>query len=575
MAKSNPPGKSAAHPDQEAHSHIPIVGIGASAGGLEALEELLQHMPVDSGLAFVVIQHLDPDHHDIMPELLQRSTTMPVAHAGDGMRLEADHVYIIPPNKYLSLLDGVLYLLEPTEPRGRRLPIDYFFRALADERHERAIGVILSGMGSDGTLGLRAIKEHAGLAVVQEPETAKFDAMPRSVITAGLADIVAPAKELPEKIIAYAHHLSPEGRPLIPAAESSASRNSLEKIFILLRSHTGHDFSLYKKSTVYRRIDRRMGIHQINRIADYVRYLNENPQELQLLFKELLIGVTNFFRDPEAWATLQERVLPELLANAPAAGKSMRAWVAGCSTGEEAFSLAMAFKETLDLLKPRGRFSLQIFATDLDPDAIEKARQGLYPSNITADVSPERLARFFVEEGNGYRVSKEIREMVVFAPQNVIMDPPFTKLDILCCRNLLIYLGAELQRKLLPLFHYSLIPGGALFLGSAETIGSFTDLFTPLEGKARLFKRIGGPSLAVDFPSRHHPAPAHPPEEPKEIAAPVNLQALADRVLLQHFSPAAVLVNTEGDLVYINGRTGKYLEPAAGKANWNIYAMAR
>lgn len=562
--------------DQPGSAPLPVVGIGASAGGLEALEEFFRRLAPDTGMAFVVIQHLDPDHQDIMPELLQRFTAMPVIQAGDGMGLEPNSVYVIPPSKYLSLLDGVLYLLEPTEPRGRRLPIDFFFRALADERHERSVGVILSGMGSDGTLGLRAIKEQAGLALVQEPQSARFDAMPRSAIDAGLADIVAPAGELPDSIVAYARHLRADGRPLrLKPPEGAADAGSLEKILILLRNHAGHDFSLYKKSTVYRRIDRRMGIHQIDTIAGYLRYVTDNPQELNLLFKELLIGVTSFFRDPEAWVCLQKKVLPELLAAAPAAGKAMRAWVAGCSTGEEAYSLAMAFRETLDQAMPRGRFSLQIFATDLDPDAIERARQGYYPADIAADVTPERLARFFVEEGSGYRISKEIREMVVFAPQNVIMDPPFTKLDILCCRNLLIYLGAELQRKLMPLFHYSLCPGGVLFLGSAETVGAFTDLFVPIEGKARLFRRIGGPSLAVDFPSRHPQIPVALPEEIKEKDSPQNLQALADRVLLQQFAPAAVLVNRDGDILYINGRTGKYLEPAAGKANWNIYAMAR
>ncbi|HJW27437.1 MAG TPA: chemotaxis protein CheB [Rhodocyclaceae bacterium] len=554
---------------------FPVVGIGASAGGLEALEEFFRHLAPDSGMAFVVIQHLDPDHQDLMPELLQRSTPMPVVQAGDGMGLEPNRVYVIPPNRYLSLLDGTLYLLEPTEPRGQRLPIDFFFRALADEGHERAVGVILSGMGSDGTLGLRAIKEQAGLVLVQEPRSARFDAMPRSAIDAGLADIVAAAGELPASIAAYAQHLRADGRPRRLEPKGAAEAGSLEKIFILLRNHTGHDFSLYKKSTVYRRIDRRMGIHQIDKIADYLGYVTDNPQELNLLFKELLIGVTTFFRDPEAWACLQEKALPELLAAAPAAGKVLRAWVAGCSTGEEAFSLAMAFRETLEQMKPRGRFSLQIFATDLDPDAIERARQGFYPADIAADVAPERLARFFVEEGSGYRVSKEIREMVVFAPQNVIMDPPFTKLDILCCRNLLIYLGAELQKKLMPLFHYSLGPGGILFLGSAETVGTFTDLFAPIDGKARIFRRIGGPSLALDFPSRHLQMPVALPEESRERDSPANLQALADRLLLRHFAPAAVLVNRDGDVLYINGRTGRYLEPAAGKANWNIYAMAR
>ena len=358
--------------------------------------------------------------------------------------------------------------------------------------------------------------------------------------------------------------------------ESVDQKSAFDKICILLRERTGHDFSFYKKTTVYRRIERRMAIHQLARIGDYVHHLRENPQELDLLFKELLIGVTNFFRDPATWAYLQEKTLPDLLAATPP-GTTLRAWVAGCSSGEEAYSLAIIFRELQEQRKPHDRCSLQIFATDLDPDAIEKARRALYPANIAIDVSEARLKRFFVEDGGSFRVAKEIREMVVFAPQNIIMDPPFTKLDMLTCRNLLIYLGAELQKKLLPLFHYSLKPGGILMLGSAESIGNFTDLFEPLESKARLFKRSN--SLLhpneLEFPTRHFPTKAALPMEPKPETSTANLQTLADQLLLQKFSPAAVLVTATGDLVYINGRTGKYLEPAAGKVNWNIHAMAR
>ena len=319
-----------------------------------------------------------------------------------------------------------------------------------------------------------------------------------------------------------------------------------------------------------------MAIHQMDKIGAYARYLRENPQEVDLLFKELLIGVTRFFRDPASWAYLQDTALPQLLTNYPA-GAALRAWVAGCSTGEEAYSLAIIFREVQQLLNPLGRFTLQIFATDLDPDAIEKARQGFYPANIATDVSAERLQRYFVESDNGYRVGKEIREMVVFATHNLIMDPPFTKLDILTCRNLLIYFDAELQKKLLPLFHYSLKPGGIFMQGSAETVGGFTELFEPLENKARLYRRSGRPvrQVEVDFPTRHLTNKTESLMDTKPEPAIVNLQHLADDLLLQQFSPAAVLVNATGDLVYISGRTGKYLEPAAGKVNWNIHAMAR
>ena len=553
---------------------FPIVGIGASAGGLEALEIFLSHVPPGSGLAFVIVQHLDPTHQGIMPELLQRVTAMKVFQVKDRMKVEANCVYVIPPNKDLSILHGILYLFAPVAPRGLRLPIDFFFRALAEDRQQGSIGVILSGMGSDGTLGLKAIKEKAGVVLVQEPASAKFDSMPRSVIGAGLADIVAPVEELPGKIIAYLRHALIIAKTEFPLEEKDQS--ALEKVLILLRAKSGHDFSLYKKNTVYRRIERRMSIHQISRIAGYVRYLQENPQEAEILFKELLIGVTRFFRDPAAWEELQTEVIPELLSLHPAGGV-LRAWSAGCSSGEEAYSLAMVFKEVLAEVKPTANFSLQIFATDLDRDAIDKARAGIYPANIRVDIAPERLQRFFVEEGNSYRVGKEIREMVTFATQNVIMDPPFTKLDLIICRNLLIYLTPELQRKLLPLFHYSLLPGGVLFLGSAESVSAYTDLFAPLSIKSRLFRRRESflPPNRQAFPASFVPAKAAAPQELTMMKPVINLQTLADQLLLQHFSPAAVLVNNKGDILYISGRTGKYLEPAAGKANWNIFAMAR
>jgi two-component system CheB/CheR fusion protein len=556
-------------------SAFPIVGIGASAGGLEALELFLAHVPEASGMAFVIVQHLDPTHKGIMVELLQRTTRMPVVQVRDRQRVAPDRVYVIPPNKDMSILHGVLHLLEPAAPRGLRLPIDFFFRSLADDCQARGIGVILSGMGSDGTLGLRAIKEKAGVVFVQAPASAKFDGMPRSAVDAGLADVVAPAGELPGRIIDYLKHAPLIDKP--DQSRESKTQSALEKVFILLRTQTGHDFSLYKKSTIYRRVERRMGLHQIEKLATYVRFLRENPQEIELLFKELLIGVTSFFRDPPAWEQLKEEVIPSVLSAHPKGGL-LRAWTPGCSTGEEAYSLAMIFKEALERVKPAGNFSLQVFATDLDRDAIDKARAGVYPANIAADISPERLRRFFVQDEHGYRVGKEIREKVVFAPQNVIMDPPFTKLDLLVCRNLLIYLDPEVQKKLIPLFHYSLNPGGVLFLGSAETIGAFTDLFALLAGKARCYRRLDAALRAepVEFPSAFiaHPPGAASTQAQARNPGP-NLQSLAEQVLLQHYCPAAVFTNDKGDILYISGRTGKYLEPAAGKANWNIFAMAR
>ena len=553
---------------------FPIIGIGASAGGLEALDQFFRHVPDRSGLAFVVVQHLDPTHKDMMVELLARATPMKVVQVKDRLMVEPDHVYVIPPNKNLSILHGVLHLLAPAAPRGLRLPIDFFFRALAADLRDRSVGVILSGMGSDGTLGLRAIKEQAGAVFVQAPASAKFDAMPRSAIDAGVADVVAPAEELAGKIVAYLAHTPTGVRPELALA--SKTQSAIEKICILLRSQTGNDFSQYKRSTIYRRIERRMGLHQLDSIAGYVSYLQESPQEAALLFKELLIGVTSFFRDPPAWEQLTKKAIPALLAER-GPGTALRAWVPGCSTGEEAYALAIAFKEALAGSRPTGRLSLQIFATDLDKDAIERARQGNYPANIAGDVSADRLRRFFVEEEHGWRVGPEIREMVVFATQNIIMDPPFTKLDMLSCRNLLIYLTPELQKQLLPLFHYSLNPGGLLFLGSAESLGAAAELFSPVDGRARIYRRLDvtGPAEPVEFPAAFHARPsAVEPSAAGKAPAP-NLSALADRLLLQRFSPAAVLTNQQGDILHICGRTGKYLEPAAGKANWNVHAMAR
>jgi chemotaxis methyl-accepting protein methylase/PAS domain-containing protein len=561
-------------PSPQANVSFPIVGIGASAGGLEALEHFLEHVPADSGMAFVIVQHLDPTHKGIMCELLQRVTGMKVMQVKDRTTVRPECVYVIPPNKDMSILHGVLHLLAPAAPHGLRLPIDFFLRSLAQDQQERSIGVILSGMGSDGTLGLRAIKEKAGVAMVQEPVTAKFDGMPRSAIDAGLADFVAPAEDLPGKILTFLKRTPLLGSPQM--AIQDKMQNALDKTVVLLRAHTGHDFSLYKRNTLYRRIERRMGIHQIDKIAVYVRYLQENPQELDLLFKELLVGVTSFFRDSAAWEQLRKEAIPALIAGR-SPGQALRAWVPGCSTGEEAYSLAMVFKEVLEQFKPKGHVSLQVYATDLDTDAIGKARQGFFLDNVSADVSPERLSRFFSKEEHGYRVRNEIREMVIFAPQDIVMDPPFTKLDILSCRNLLIYLTPEVQKKLMPLFHYSLSPGGILFLGSAETIGGFTDLFTPLGGKSRIYRRnepVVRPE-PVEFPTSFAPALPSGPEARPSPTPSLSLQSLADQLVLQHYAPPAVLVNDKGDILYVSGRTGKYLEPPAGQANWNIFAMAR
>ena len=557
---------------------FPVVGIGSSAGGLEALELFLKHVPYPCGMAFVIIQHLDPTHKGIMVELLQRVTTMPVCQVSDNLEIEPDHVYLIPPNNDMSILHGKLFLLDMVKPRGLRLPIDFFFRSMADDLKEHSIGVILSGMGSDGTLGLRAIKEKGGAVFVQDPSSAKFDGMPRSAIDEGLADVVVPVEMLPSKIIAYLKHVPIILQSTLPIQEQSLS--SLKKIIILLRTQTGHDFSLYKKNTIYRRIERRMGIHEIEKIAIYVHYLQANPHEIELLFKELLIGVTCFFRDPYAWESLKKDGIPSILRS-HTSGSIVRAWVAGCSTGEEAYSLAIVFREVVATMKPAGNFKLQIFATDLDKNAIEKARTGIYPSNITADVSENRISQYFEKDDKGYRITKAIRETIVFAPHNVIMDPPFSKVDILVCRNVLIYMEQDLQKKLIPLFHYSLNPGGILFLGSAETVGYYSQLFQTLDSKSRLFRHIHQADRPenIDFPASFthslHDISNIPATQSKPMTSDLNLNTLCDKLLLQYYTPAAVLTNENGDILYISGRTGNYLEPAAGKANLNIFAMAR
>ncbi|MGB8358267.1 MAG: chemotaxis protein CheB, partial [Bacteroidales bacterium] len=552
---------------------FPIVGIGASAGGLEALEQFLGNVPEKSGMAFVVIQHLDPTQKGMLPELLQRATSLKVYQVTDRMHVKINSVYVIPPNTSMSILNGVLHLFEPVESRGMRLPIDFFFRSLADDRKDLSIGIILSGMGSDGSTGLRAIKEKNGLVMVQDPSDAKFDSMPRSAINAAVIDIVAPARELPARLVECLKHM--------PAIRSNLSteikdKSSLEKIIILLRNQTGNDFSLYKKNTLYRRIERRMSVHKIEKIVSYVHFLQGNPKEVEILFKELLIGVTNFFRDAQVWEKLKEKIFPAIISHQQP-GSVLRAWITGCSTGEEAYSLAIIFKEALAKTNQHGGPSLQIFATDIDADVIEIARKGLFPANIAADVSPDRLNRWFISSDEGYRIKTEIREMVVFAQHNITLHPPFTRIDILSCRNLLIYMDSELQKKLIGMFYYSINPDGILLLGSSETPGNQNHLFTPVDGKLKIYRRTLSNHLpeVFDFPSSFSRSKSPVAKSPAPDWHSLNIQTLADQLLLDHYAPSGVLVNEYGDIIYIHGHTGKYLEPAVGKANLNIFAMLR
>ena len=553
-----------------------IVGMGGSAGSLEAFEEFFHNTSVDTGMAYVLVSHLDPTHKGIMPELIGRTTKMEVQQVKDGMKVQPDHVYVIPPNKDMSILHGTFQLLEPSKPRGMRTPIDFFFRHLAEDQKEKSIGIIFSGMGTDGTLGLKAIKEKMGMVMAQDMNSAKYTGMPESAINTGLIDYVAPASELPAKLLGYTHHFASIIRE-VPHPRETRTSGAMQKIFVLLRAQSGNDFSLYKKNTVRRRIERRMSVHQISNINQYVRYLQENSQEIDLLFKELLIGVTSFFREPDAFEVLKEKVISELLKDKKG-GEPVRVWVIGCSTGEEAYSIAIVLRECLDDLKLKG-IKIQIYATDLDKEAIEVARQGMYPESIAADVSKERLQQFFTKEDDHYRIKKNIRDNIVFAQQNILTDPPFTKLDLLCCRNLLIYLNSDTQKKLMPLFHYTLNPGGFLFLGSSESIGGFTDLFYPLDNKWKVFKRRETPIARREL--IEFPAPRMPFEARTGVALSVQREPevsvtdAAKAFILQNIAPPVILINDNGDILYLTRKTGKYLEPPVGKANLNIYAMAR
>jgi two-component system CheB/CheR fusion protein len=561
---------------------FPIVGIGASAGGLKAFEAFFSGMPADQdpGMAFVLVQHLAPDHESILADIVQRYTHLPVFEVEDGMVVRPNCAYIIPPGRDMAVLHGTLHLLEPLQPRGQRMPIDFFFRSLAEDQHERAIGIVLSGTGSDGTLGLRAIKGENGMVMAQDLQSAEHDGMPRSAVATRLVDYELPPAEMAAKLIAYAAAFSKTARAA--SAPLPAHENEMKKIFILLRHHTGHDFSQYKAGTTYRRIHRRMTVHQVDEIGAYLKILERAPAEQEVLFHDLLIGVTRFFRDPEAFKALEEQVIPRLFAGRHA-GSVIRVWSPGCSTGEEAYSLAMLLAERMAVLKQG--YTVQVFATDIDRRAIAFARAGVYPASAVADLSPERLARFFSVEPGGreYRIHKSIRDMVVFSEQDLIKHPPFSKIDLVSCRNLLIYMDGALQKRLIPLFHHVLNPEGILFLGSSETVGEFGDLFATLDRKSKLYQRKrdtqGGPrtSLARFLPLiTATEAALLRPAGKTAFPAKLPLRALTEEALLAQVAPAAALVNGQGDILYLHGRTGMYLEPAAGETGTNnILKMAR
>ncbi len=558
----------------ETHNRAPcpVVGVGASAGGLEALQGLFDHLPSNPGVAFVVVQHRATDHTSVMKALIEKHTKLPVHDIEDGMKIEPDTIYLAPADKDVSILHGVLYLVEPPPRVGVHLWIDSFLRALARDEAERAIGIILSGTGSDGTLGLKEIKAAGGMVMAQKEEQAKYDSMPRSAIETGMVDFILPVEKMGKQLEQYVHHpyLAPRKTP----ETRDKAESQIQKIFLLIRNQIGNDFSHYKRNTIRRRIARRLAVHQIEDLDDYIKLLQESPDEAGILAREMLITVTNFFRDREAWDSLTEQVLRPLVKQKPPE-TPLRVWVAGCATGEEAYTVAIALQEQME--ENSRRHLLQIFATDLDEESINVGRRGVYPKSIATDVAPARLTRFFTEEGNNYKIKNSIRECIVFAKHNLIKDSPFFKLDLVCCRNVLIYLDSSVQKRLIPMFHHTLNPGGVLFLGESESIGTFADLFAPVDARHKIFRR-------KTLETAYEPALAdlgyHPPldvtRERLRAAPPAHDAAeVAERVILRDYSLPCVLVDENFNIVYFNGDTSKYLNQPSGKPTSNIIQMAR
>lgn len=571
MAASGPTKK--AKPKRDVKVDFPIVGIGASAGGLEALEAFLAHMPPDTGMAFVVIQHLSPKHKSMMAEILQRATPMKVSQIQDGTKLEPNCVFLNAPDKETALFNSVFRLTDPAAREGFRLPIDHFFRALAQDQAERAICIVLSGTGSDGTLGLKAIKEKGGMSMAQEEQQAKYAGMPQSAIETGLVDFVLPVEKMSEELLAYVKHPYVKNREKSNRVVEDTEDAFFQKILMLVRSSSGVDFTHYKRSTIFRRIERRMAMHQLERMAAYFRYLNERRAEVQVLFKDLLIGVTSFFRDPQAFEILAEKVIP-LLLEQKQADVPLRIWVPGCSTGEEAVTIAILLSEATRNLNRH--YEAQIFATDVDPDAIEYARAGKYPESIVADVPEEFLDKYFVKEDDkGYKVSKRIREMIVYAVQNLTADPPFSKLDLISCRNLLIYLDTTLQQKIFPAFYYTLNQAGHLFLGSSESIGEFSDLFSVVDARWKIFQRKGPVAQGAPLPPLQVAGLPADRMTKKNIQGEIDIRELAEKRIIAQYSPPCVFLDEHFDILYFQGKTHKYLAQPGGKPTVNILKMAR
>lgn len=564
-----------ARAEAEQTQGFPVVGIGASAGGLEALQEFFSNLPDDTGCAFVVVTHMHREHTSMLPELLAKTTVLPVVEASQGQAVERNRVYVAPPGDHLTIEAGVLRRSDHSS--DVRLPIDHFLRALATDQREHAICVILSGTGTDGTLGLRAVKSEAGMAMVQKPQSAKFAGMPASAEGTGLVDYLLPPAEMPAQLVAYVDELRTR-IPVPKKAEPEFPAEALQQILGTLRMRTGNDFSSYKLNTIRRRIERRMNVHRIQSPREYARYLKQNKHEANLLFRELLITVTSFFRDPGAFSALAECLTEELGRRAE--GDGVRIWVPGCATGEEAYSIAIVLHEILHKLERPS--SVQVFATDLDPRAVEVARAGMYTTGIAADVTPARLARYFTQDHDSYRINKEIRELVIFAPQNVVSDPPFTRLDVIVCRNLLIYFDALLQKQLVPTLHYALRPGGILFLGTSETIGPLDELFEVIDRKWKIYRRrethVDVRPAVFALAARGVTgarADDRPLPEKRPRAILPRTEGQIQRLLLRRFAPTCLVVEGTGNIVYVQGRAGLYLEPTEGEPTHNVLEMAR
>jgi two-component system, chemotaxis family, CheB/CheR fusion protein len=568
-----------APPTQKEPAPFPIVGIGASAGGLEAMSELLQHLPERTGMAYVIVQHLDPSHGSMMPDILGRTTRMPVSEVRDGDIVQPDHVYVIPANTRMQIRNGALQLSARVLVRGRHLPIDDFLLSLAEERGNQAIGVILSGAASDGTEGCAAIKASGGITFAQDEQSAKYGSMPRSAIAAGWIDFALPPKKIAQELARIGRHPYVARAPLADAGLSAGTE--MEQLLALIREASGVDFTHYKQSTLQRRIKRRIVLLRLHRLKDYLRYIKAHPAELDELFKDILIHVTGFFRDPEAFEALRKLVLPPLFENRKEDEGPIRIWVPGCSTGEEVYSIAIVLLEYLwerdrKATRAKQAKTVQIFATDISESALDRARGGLYTEAAVAQVSPERLKKFFFRLDGGYQINKPIRDMCIFAKQNLAKDPPFSNLDLVSCRNLLIYLGPELQKRVIPTLHYALRPNGYLMLGGSEGLGTFADYFTQLDKRHRIYQKKRTAARLVTYFTEMDRGMRKPAESRgAKAVSSLMVDKEVEHVLFNRYVPASVVVNAEMEIVQFRGKTGPYLEPPSGQPTFSLSRMAR